>query len=79
MKRIHALMLVVGLSWLGFALWIVSSNVILRETRLGFVAQRLDKLPPVIGTPIFILLWVTLLLGWVVLLGFGLRPLLRRH
>ncbi len=79
MKRIHALLLVVGLSWLALALCVVSSNVILRETRLGFVAQLLDKLPPVIGTPIFILLWAILLLGWVVLLGFGLRPLLRRR
>ena len=79
MKRIHALLLVIGLSWLALALWFLSSNVILRDTRLGLVAQLLDKLPPVIGTPIFILLWIILLLGWAVLVGLGLRPIVRKQ
>jgi hypothetical protein len=79
MKRIHAVLLIVGGSWLALTLWVVVSNVILRETRLGVVAQLLDKLPPVVGTPIFILFWAILLLGWAVLVGFGLRPLLHRQ
>ncbi len=79
MKRIHAVLLVIGLSWLVLALWVASSNVILRNTRLGLVAQLLDKLPPAIGTPIFILLWAILLLGWVVLVGLGLRPIVRKQ
>src|ERR1700686_1955776 len=64
MKRIHVVLLIVGGSWLALALWVVFSSLILRETRLGVVAQLLDKLPPVVGTPIFILLWAILLLGW---------------
>jgi hypothetical protein len=79
MKRIHAVLLVIGLSWLALALWVVSSNVILRETRLGPVAQLLDKLPPAIGTPIFILLWAILLIGWAALVGLGLRPIVRKQ
>ena len=79
MKRIHVVLLIVGGSWLALALWVVFSSLILRETRLGVVAQLLDKLPPVVGTPIFILLWAILLLGWAVLVGFGLRPLLPRQ
>jgi hypothetical protein len=49
MKRIHAVLLVIGASWFAFALWVVASNVILRETRLGVVAQLLDRLPPVLA------------------------------
>jgi|HubBroStandDraft_6_1064221.scaffolds.fasta_scaffold656189_2 hypothetical protein len=79
MKRIHAVLLVIGASWFAFALWVVASNVILRETRLGVVAQLLDRLPPVVGNPIFILFWAILLLGWTGLIGFGLRPLVRRQ
>ncbi len=79
MKRIHAILLVVGLGWLAISLWIVSSNVILRETRLGLVAQLLDKLPPVIGTLVLSLLWAILLGGWVIILGFGLEPLVRKR
>ena len=79
MKRIHAVLLVIGLSWLALALWVVASSVILRETRLGLVAQLLDKLPPLIGTPIFFLLWVILLLGWVFPVGLGLRPIVQKQ
>lgn len=79
MKRIHAVLLIVGGSWLALALWVVVSKVILRETRLGVVAQLLDKLPPAVGMLIFTLFWAILLLGWAVLVGFGLRPLLRKQ
>jgi hypothetical protein len=79
MKRIHVMLLIAGMSWLALALWVVVSSVILRETRLGVIAHLLDKLPPVLGTPIFILFWAFLLLGWAVVVGFGLRPLLRRQ
>jgi hypothetical protein len=78
MKRIHAILLGVGVSWLAVVLWIVFSNVILRETRLGPVAQRLDALPPAIGTPIFFLIWAILLGGWVPLVVLGLRPIVRK-
>jgi threonine/homoserine/homoserine lactone efflux protein len=79
MKRIHAVLLIVGGGWLAVVVWVVVSSVILRETRLGALAQFLDRFPPVVGTPIFILLWAIFFLGWAVLVGFGLRPLLRRE
>jgi hypothetical protein len=67
MKRIHAVLLLVGGSWLAVALWVVLSSVILRETRLGVLAQLLDRLPSAVGTPIFISLWSFLLFGWLFL------------
>ena len=77
MRRIHTILLVVAGCWLAVALWVVASGVILRETRLGVVAQFLDTLPTAISTLIFILLWVLLLLGWAIPVGLGLRPLIR--
>ena len=79
MKLIHSVLLLVGGGWLAFVLWVVLANVILRETHLGIVAQFLDRLPPAISAPLFILLWAVFLLGWAVLIGFGLKPLLRRR
>ena len=55
MKRIHAVLLLIGGSWLAVVLWVVLSNPIPRETHLGIVASLLDKLQPVVGTPLFIL------------------------
>jgi hypothetical protein len=77
MKRIHAVLLIVGGSWLAVVLWVVLSNVILRETHLGIIASILDKLPPAVGVPLFVLFWAVFLIGWAVLVGFGLRPMLR--
>ncbi len=79
MKRIHYALLIIGLGWLAADLCLVISNISLRETPIGVVATFLDKLPPKVGNPIFIFLWITLLLGWVILIGLGLRPLLRRR
>jgi hypothetical protein len=76
MKGIHAVLLLVGGGWLAAALWVIVSKVILRETRIGVIAQLLDKLPPSIGTYIFTLLWAILLLGWAVPVGLALKPLL---
>jgi uncharacterized membrane protein len=38
---------------------------------VGAIARFLDKVPSVVGTPIYILLWIVFLLGWLVLLAFG--------
>jgi len=43
-------------AWLAGVLWMIVGNVVLRETRLGLVAQSLDRLPSTIAKPIFILL-----------------------
>jgi hypothetical protein len=67
-----------GFGWLGTDVYVIARNVILRETWVGIVARFLDKLPGEIANPIFILLWVALLLGWTVPLVLGFRLLLRR-
>ncbi len=71
------LLVTLGLGWLAGVLWMIVGNVILRETRLGLIAQSLDKLPYGIVNPIFIFLWITTLFGSVVPLTLGVRGLLR--
>ena len=69
-------------NWIGLAfadIWIIESNTILRETRLGLVAGYIDKLPPKLGQSHFIALWIGLLFGWAILLGLGMKPFLRKH
>jgi hypothetical protein len=78
LKPIHYVSLTIGLVWLAADVRLVVSNIILRETPVGMVATFLDKLPPKVSDPIFIFLWITLLLGWLVLVGFGVKPLFRR-
>ncbi len=78
MKRIDAIVLLLAFSWLALAILVMVSGVILRETRLGVIAQVLDKLPSPTGTMIFFFLWVFLLLGWLIPFGFALLPLLRK-
>ncbi len=67
-----------GFAWLAGVLWMILGNVVLRETRLGFIAQSLDRLPSTIAKPIFILLWIVTLFGWVVPLTLGLIGLIRK-
>jgi hypothetical protein len=71
-------LLLVSGSWLSVVIWVILSNVTLRDTPLGVVAEFLDKLPPSVGAPLFIFLWVTFLLGWAVLAGVGIKALLHR-
>ena len=79
MKTHHYLWLTIGLGWLTFAAWIVTSEVILRETRLGFFAERIDKLSNFVSSAIFFAFWAILLLGWIVPLVSGLKPVFRRN
>jgi hypothetical protein len=67
-----------GFGWLAVILWMIVGNVVLRETRLGFIAQFLDKLPPTIANPMFIFLWIVTLFGWIVPLTLGVIGLLRK-
>jgi hypothetical protein len=79
-RRLHYAMVADGLVWLSAVLWLVISNAIAREFRpVGMIADFLDKLPSAVGTPIFILLWLVFLLGWVVPLSLGARPLFKRR
>ena len=80
MKRLHYAMLAGGLLWLSVVLWLIISDAIAREIRpIGAVAEVLDKLPTAVSTPIFTVLWFIFLLGWILLLIFGARPLFRRR
>ena len=80
MKRFHYAMVAAGFVWLSAVLWFVISNTVGREIRaIGITAEFLDKLPPAVSTPIFILLWFVFLLGWILLFIFGVKPLLRRN
>ena len=77
MNKVRAIALVSGGYWLAVAVWVVSSHVILCETRFGVIAQFLDKLPSTVGKFIFLLSWAMLLLGWTVPVGLAAWPLLR--
>ena len=79
MNKVRTILLVFGGFWLAVAVWVVFSHVILRETRIGVVAQFLDKVPPTVGKPIFLLSWAILLLGWMVPVGLVVWPLLRKE
>lgn len=78
LKRIHVVLFAIGLAWFAAFLWMIGSGVILRETRLGVVARFFDKLPPVIGTSIFVPLHYIFLFGWIILIGVALEPLMRK-
>jgi hypothetical protein len=56
----------------------VIGNVIIRETAAGRLAREIDRLPPVLARPIFILCWSVFFLGWTVLLFLGLKRLFYR-
>jgi len=71
------LLVTLGLLWLAADLWMMFTNIILRETRLGIIAVALDRLPHPISAPVFFVLWTTVFFGWTVLVIIGLRRLLR--
>jgi hypothetical protein len=78
MKRMPVVLLLISGSRLAVVIWVILSNVTLRDTPLGVVAAFLDKLPPSVGAPLFIFFWVTFLLGWAVLAGVGIKAMLHR-
>ena len=71
-------LLAIGLAWLAADLYLMLGHVILRETRLGPIAQFLDRLPQWASNIVFLFLWGILLLGWAVPLIVGFR-LLRQN
>ena len=78
MNKVRAvLLLTVGGFWLSIAVWVVFSGVILRRTRLGVIAQLLDKFPPVVGKPVFVLCWAILVFGWMAPVSFAAWPVVR--
>ena len=79
MKPIHYVSLSIGFGWFAASLYLVVSNTILRDTAVGIVAAFLDRLPVELNKPIFIVLWITALFGWLILIGLGVTPLFRRR
>lgn len=80
MKGVHRVMIASSLLWLAAVVWLITTNAIAREIHpIGAIADFLDKLPPVVGGLIFILLWFIFLLGWIAPLTLGVRPLFRRR
>jgi hypothetical protein len=78
--NIRSLVLItLGLGWLATDASIMVGHVILRETRLGVIAQILEKLPPVVADPVFLLLDAVLLLGWTVPLILGFQLLRKKY
>jgi hypothetical protein len=73
-KKGYALAAVSGL-WLGVILFVVSENVILRETWLGGIAKAMDALPPAIGSICFLASWVIFFFGWIAPAFFAARQL----
>lgn len=71
-------LLAIGLAWLAADVYLMLENVVLRETRLGVIAQFLDRLPQWASIPAFLYLWGILLLGWTVPLIVGFRLLRQR-
>lgn len=73
-------MIACSLVWLSAVLWLIESNVVVREIRpIGAIAELLDKLPEPVNTPIFLFLWFSFLLGWLVLLVWGAKGILKRR
>jgi hypothetical protein len=59
-------LIAVSWAWLAVDVYLMVGNVVLRETRLGIIAQFLDRLPQWASNPVFICFWAILLLGWTV-------------
>jgi hypothetical protein len=74
-NRRHKLLLWFALGWAAFDFWLVARNVILHETFLLPLSPVFNRLPEA-GRDI---LWIVLLFGWMIPLGAGLAPHLRRR
>jgi hypothetical protein len=79
MKPIHYILVAIGGLWIVADSRILLANVVPRESFLGVLSTIIDKLPPELSRPIFILLWTILFLGWTVPLAVGVKPLLRKQ
>ncbi len=65
------LMIAAGFAWLAADLYFLAGDTMLRETRLAIIARFLDSIATIVSTPIFILLWAGLLLGWTIPVAVG--------
>ena len=67
-----------GAVWLYAALYVIVGKIILRETALGKLAGQIDRLPPALAAPIFVVSWCVFLLGWSIPVALGLIRLFRK-
>ncbi len=65
--------------WFGVVAFVVTGNIVLRETPLGVIAKRLDKLPSGLAGILFLVCWGLFLLGWMVPAFCSARLLCRRE
>lgn len=70
---------VFGGIWFGLIVFVVRSNTILRETRLGPIARTLDNLPSPVHNILFFMFWAVFFLGWLVPVGCSVRLLRRAY
>jgi len=77
MKLKPFVLLAVGFSWLAADLNLIVGPIALRETRLGFIARFLDRLPSTIANSLDAFLWIVLLLGWIAPITWGFRLLMQ--
>jgi hypothetical protein len=68
-----------GVAWLFAVLYVIVGGVILRETALGKLAEQIDRLPPWVATPIFVLSWCVFFFGWSIPVAMGVMALFRRR
>jgi hypothetical protein len=67
-----------GAVWFCAALYVIVGKIILRTTLLGKLAEEIDKLPPALAVPIFVLSWCVFLFGWSIPVALGLVRLFRK-
>jgi hypothetical protein len=67
----------IGVAWFVGVVWVVIGNIIVRETPVGRLAYQIDRLPPLLARPVFVLCWCLFFLGWIVPLIFGAKRLFR--
>jgi hypothetical protein len=80
MKKSGHIFLMIGLCWFGLVLGLMFTNIVVRGLPLLHeLAEFLDKLPPKIGTPIFLLLWDAFLFGWLIPLALGILTIRRQR
>ena len=66
---------IAGACWVTVVILLVSRNVILRETWLGFSAKIIDVLPLPVRNLVFQGFWLMFLVGWIVPSYFAIRNL----
>lgn len=70
---------ITGGLWFGVVAFVVTGNIILRETPLGVIAKALDKLPSTLQGIAFLVCWGIFFFGWMVPVVYSVRLLRHRE